>query len=326
MEDSLITVIVPVYNVERYLKRCVDSILVQTYHNLEIILVDDGSRDSCRSICDEYAQRDKRVVVIHKENGGLSEARNAAIDIAKGKYITFVDSDDYIADDYVEYLYMLMQRNAADIAACGLKKVYSDTDKLDECQENIEVLSGCTALESLLYQRKVTPCAVCKLYRKEIFTEVRYPKETYYEDLATIYKLLQRCGKYVIGRQQKYFYYQRQNSIMNEKFNAKKMQRIQVANMMKETVDKWYPELSAATSARCFLAGIQVFREIPKNGKNKKYIEETWNQIEKYRWSALKNKKAKISIRIMALSTYLGKNALEVLGRGYTMFLIKDGR
>lgn len=323
MEDSLITVIVPVYNVEQYLKRCVDSILIQTYHNLEIILVDDGSRDSCGSICDEYAQRDKRVVVIHKENGGLSDARNAAIDIAKGEYITFVDSDDYIAEDYVEYLYIMLYRNAADIAACELKKVYSDVDKLDECQENIEVLSGCAALESLLYQRKVTPCAYCKLYKREVFGELRYPKGIYYEDLATIYKLLHRCGKYVIGRKQKYFYYQRQNSIMNEKFNVKKMHRIQVANMMKETIDVWYPELSAATSARCFLAGIQVFREIPKNEKYKKYIGETWQQIKRYRFATLRNSRVKISTRVMALSTYLGKGVLGMLGQAYSVVFIK---
>lgn len=323
MDTSLITVIVPVYNVEEYLRRCVDSVLAQTYQNLEIILVDDGATDNSGIMCDEYAAKDARVKVVHKENGGLSDARNAALDIAKGEYITLVDSDDYLANDYVEYLLNLLNENHADIAACELKKVYSEADELDECQENIEILSGANALENLLYQRKVAPCAVCKLYKREIFAEIRYPKGMHYEDLATIYKVLGECGRFVIGKKQKYYYYQRANSIMNDDFNEKKMHRIQVANELKTYVDAKYPELSRATSARCFLAGIQVFREIPKNGKYEKHISKAWEQIVKYRGDVVGNKKAKTSMRVMAASAYLGKGMLGMLGYAYSVVLAK---
>lgn len=323
MKDSLITIIVPVYNVEEYLDRCIDSVMNQTYQNIEIILVDDGSVDRSGAICDSYAKKDSRITVIHKENGGLSDARNEALNIAKGEYFAFVDSDDYLADDYVEYLYELLIQNEADISACEIKKVYSDTEQLDECQENTEVISGRDALECFLYQRKVVPNAVCKLYKREIFNEIRYPKGMHYEDLATIYKVLGKCDRFVMGKKQKYYYYQRANSIMNDDFNEKKMHRIQIANEMKTYVDARYPELSNATSARCFLAAIQVYREIPKNRKYNGFRDEAWLQIVKWRGSVIKNHKAKLSIRVMALSTLGGKKLLIFLAEVYSFFVNK---
>lgn len=324
MNTPLITVIVPVYNVEKYLKKCIDSIINQTYPNLEIILVDDGATDNSGAICDMYAARDDRIVVLHKENGGLSDARNAALDIAKGEYITLVDSDDSVTTDYVEYMHMLLIQNEADISACELKKVYADTDELDVCQENAEQFSGVDALEHLLYQKKVAPCAVCKLYKREIFEEIRYPKGIHYEDLATIYKVLHKCEKVVLGKEQKYYYYQRFNSIMNDSFNPKKMDRIRVANELKLYVDKYYPQLQPATSTRCFLAGLQVFREIPKNRKYKQYSDEAWKQIVTYRGTVVRNKKAKAATRIMAVSSYLGRKVLGLLGKVYSVVFAKS--
>ena len=114
--EELISVVVPVYNVEKYIDKCINSIINQTYKNLEIILVDDGSPDNCGNICDEYAKKDNRIIVIHKENGGLSDARNTGIEVSKGKYITFIDSDDYISDNYVSFLYNLIIEYKADIS------------------------------------------------------------------------------------------------------------------------------------------------------------------------------------------------------------------
>lgn len=324
MNTPLITVIIPVYNVEKYIENCVDSILNQTYRNLEILLVDDGSTDNSGVICDAYAAKDHRVVVVHKENGGLSDARNAALDMAKGAYITLVDSDDYVTKDYVAYMYSLLQEYNADISACELKKIYSDGEELDICQEHPELLTASEALEHLLYQRKVAPCAVCKLYKREIFEEIRYPKGMHYEDLATIYKVLHKCRKVVLGKEQKYYYYQRSNSIMNDTFNPKKMHRIQVANELKEYVDKYYPQLKDAASARCFLAGLQVFREIPANRTYAQYSSRAWKQIVTYRGSVVKNKKAKAATRIMALSSYMGRGVLVLLGKVYSIVFAKS--
>lgn len=317
MSEPLISVIVPVYNVEKYLKRCVDSILVQTYKNLEILLVNDGCTDNCPAICNDYAARDSRIVVINKKNGGLSDARNAALDVAKGEYIAFVDSDDYLAADYIEYLYRLLEEHDADISMCAFKKVY-EGEALDVCIEHVTCLLAEEALEHLLYQRKFTASAYCKLYKRSIFAEIRYPKGVYYEDLAIIHKVLDCCNKVVIGRQQKYYYYQRSNSIMNEKFNPKKMERMNIANSQKEYVDARHPDLVSATSFRCFLAGIQVFREIPKEKEYSKYLNEAWKQIKKYRRATIKDKKAKSSLRIMALSTYAGKRVLSILSKCYS--------
>lgn len=323
MNDSLITVIVPVYNVEKYLRKCIESILAQTYQKLEIILVDDGSTDNSGKICDEYAAKDNRIIVMHKENGGLSDARNVALDIVKGDYITCVDSDDYLARDYVEYLYLLLTKNGADISICSYKKVCAYNVRLDNCQEKVSIFSDEDALAELLYQRRIVPSAWCKLYRREMFSEIRYPKGMYYEDFAVIYKLLSKCKKIVVGTQQKYYYFQRNDSIMNQKFNVKKIQRIQVVNDLKEYVDVRYPNLQKATSTRCFIAGLQVYREIPRGEKYKYYAEKAWQQIKKYRLETIKNNEAKLSTRIMALSSYLGKNTLAVLGVGYTKIYLK---
>lgn len=324
MNDSLITVIVPIYNVEKYLRKCIESILEQTYQKLEIILVDDGSTDNSGNICDEYAKKDKRIIVLHKENGGLSDARNVALDIVKGDYITCVDSDDYLARDYVEYLYLLLIKNGADISICSYKKVYTHNVQLDNCQEKVSVFNAEAALKELLYQRKIVPSAWGKLYRREMFSEIRYPKGMYYEDFAVIYKLLSECKKIAVGTQQKYYYLQRKDSIMNEEFNVKKIQRIQVVNDLKEYVDVRYPHLQKATSTRCFIAGLQVYREIPRGEKYKGYAEEAWQQIKKYRLETIKNNEAKLSTRIMALSSYLGKSALAVLGVVYTKTYLKS--
>ena len=144
MED-LITIVVPVYKVEKYIDRCVTSILNQTYKNLQIILVDDGSPDNCGKICDEYAKKDNRIEVIHKENGGLSDARNAGINIAKGKYIAFVDSDDYVSNDYIEYMYKILKKENAKISICELQIVWKNT----KIEENIKIDENTDAEENL---------------------------------------------------------------------------------------------------------------------------------------------------------------------------------
>ena len=161
MED-LISVVVPIYNVENYIKKCVDSILSQTYKNLEIILVDDGSPDNCPQICDEYAQKDNRIKVIHKENGGLSDARNAGIDISKGKFITFIDSDDYIEKDYVEVLYNSIKENASDMAIGSHKAIYDNGTILNKETGEKSVLDSKNVLERILYDENIDLNVFCE--------------------------------------------------------------------------------------------------------------------------------------------------------------------
>ena len=150
---SLLSVIVPIYNVEDYLNRCVDSIINQTYKNLEIILVDDGSPDNCPQMCDDYAKKDSRIRVVHKENGGLSDARNAGMKVATGEYVSFIDSDDYISLDFYETLFQTMVDNDSDIVECSVVKFY-ENEKFDEYSDDLKVTNYETvdALDGLIIE------------------------------------------------------------------------------------------------------------------------------------------------------------------------------
>ena len=178
MVDPLISVIVPIYKVEDYLKRCVESIRNQTYKNLEIILVDDGSPDHCGEICDGYKKIDERVRVIHKSNGGLSDARNAGLDIMTGEYVTCIDSDDFVSKYYVENLYIAIKEGNCDISASQFVDYY-DTDPILPGEKvkriEIEVLNRADAYKRMLYQNGFEVCAVAKLYKCSFFDGVRYP-------------------------------------------------------------------------------------------------------------------------------------------------------
>lgn len=220
MQD-LISVIVPVYKVEKYLKRCVDSILAQTYPCLEVILVDDGSPDGCPAICDEYAREDRRVRVIHKENGGLSDARNAGIDAAKGNFLGFIDSDDYVHPRFYELLLQALKEEGADIAGCDVKKIYETGTVEEEEKEAVrsEIYSGREATANLydaqLYLRSVVIWN--KLYKKELFKDVRFPKGKLHEDEFTSYRLLYQSKSVVYIDRAYYFYFQREDGIMGQK-------------------------------------------------------------------------------------------------------------
>lgn len=233
MNNPLISVVVPVYNVEKYLRQCIDSILSQTYMNLEIILVDDGSRDSSGSICDEYAKIDNRIVVLHKPNGGLSSARNAGIDIAKGEYIGFVDSDDWIEHDMYERLFDSICESGADIAVCGLFREYRD--RAVRCSVNgNKVYRPDEAVGKLLENSDFQDHAWTKLYKKSLWSEIRYPLGRYYEDMLTTYKLFLQSYKIVLINQCLYHYRQRKGSIVRNGFNDVRLAYLEAAESFLE--------------------------------------------------------------------------------------------
>ncbi|MBP1744959.1 MAG: hypothetical protein H6Q58_1937 [Firmicutes bacterium] len=223
---ELVSVIIPVYKVEDYIRRCVDSVLKQTYGNLEIILVDDGSPDRCGEICDEYAAKDSRVVSIHKKNGGLSDARNAGMEVCKGEYITFLDSDDWVEAAYIEKLYRLLKETDSDISVCSFIRTSKEDAEPDAAPEEIRVFSNIEALNSLesnadiqLYIQLVV--AWGKLYRRSLFDGVTYPVGKLHEDEFTTYKLLYRADRVALTSAQLLYYWQREDSIMGAGFNVK---------------------------------------------------------------------------------------------------------
>lgn len=218
MKEELISVIVPIYNVEKYLKRCVDSILNQTYKNVEIILIDDGSTDNSGKICDEYALKDTRIKVIHKENGGLSDARNAGLNIMTGKYVTFVDSDDYIDFKFIQTLFTNLKKCNADISCCNMQRFKTNKElrKYKKTRNGIEIFDSIEALNYIFYQKKIDSSVCNKLFKENLFRKIFFPNNRYFEDLAIIYKVILKAKKIVYDNSNLYYYYQRKNSILHE--------------------------------------------------------------------------------------------------------------
>lgn len=215
MKSNLISVIVPVYNVEKYLNDCVSSIVNQTYKELEIILVDDGSSDLCPSMCDEWAKRDKRIIVIHKKNGGLSDARNAGIEISTGEYIGFVDSDDYIELNMYELMLAALKKNDADYCACGVQTEYEDGRSVFRKREFFVGDSEQT-LEMLYNDNEFPVWSWCKLSTRELWNTLRFPVGKNYEDAFTTYIVIDNAKKIVRIPEMCYHYRIRANSIMTE--------------------------------------------------------------------------------------------------------------
>ena len=217
MMEPLISVIVPVYKVEEYLPRCLDSIVGQTYRNLEIILVDDGSPDGCGAICDQYAEKDRRIRVIHQENAGVAAARNAALDSMTGEYIMFVDSDDWISEDAVQVLYDRMMQDGSDMAIGKHANVYEDGKVDDKSYDWIkdEVVSGQMVLERMGDSFRFAAVPWGRLYRKKVYTGLRYPLLVSGEDSWLYPHLLDRSVSVSSVSQLVYFYYQRDNSIIH---------------------------------------------------------------------------------------------------------------
>lgn len=229
-DDILVSVIIPVYKVEDYLKDCVDSILNQSYKNLEIILVDDGSPDSCGKICDDYKQKDERILVIHKENGGLSDARNVGMERATGEYFFFIDSDDLIDEKCVEILLHEAVKEHADIVQAEethiLEKLGTDT------QLKKQIYNAKMAFQRLLLMEEVHVMACNKLYRAELFQNITFPKGFINEDNWTTYKVILKAKKVVCIPQYLYFYRVNEKGIMHTAFNKKKLNVLNVIEEM----------------------------------------------------------------------------------------------
>lgn len=215
--ESLISVIVPVYKVEKYLARCIDSILVQTYSNLEIILVDDGSPDNCGEICDNYACKDSRIQVIHKKNEGLGFARNSGMEICNGEYIMFLDSDDYISPDAVQVLFERITADGSDIAVGKHADAYEDGSvdgKFCEWMQD-SVLSSADVFTRLGEKTYISVVAWAKLYKRSVLNGVYYPNHKSSEDLWVFPAIIDKCDKISVVNKTVLYYYQRPDSILH---------------------------------------------------------------------------------------------------------------
>lgn len=215
---ELISIVIPVYNVEKQISKCLDSIICQTYSNIEIIIVNDGSTDNSYKLCKEYATKDSRIKLINKNNGGLSDARNCGMNNANGAYIGFVDSDDYIDKNMYNTLYNNIIKYSADISICAYKKVYNQQFDFQNNKDSsyIEVYNKENGLKQLLSDELITNHVWCKLYKRELFNNIRFPIDKNFEDIDVMYKLFDSSKKIVYTNRIQYAYYQRNNGIVKD--------------------------------------------------------------------------------------------------------------
>lgn len=243
MMKEKISIIVPVYNVEAYLEKCVESILKQTYTNLEILLVNDGSTDKSGELCDKLALRDHRIRVIHKENGGLSDARNRGIDEASSNLIGFIDSDDYIDEDMYETLYRQMVASKADLSMCGHYDVYHQIPEKQVAEIKTWELMPEEAIKMVMEAKILSVTAVNKLYKKALFEQLRFRIGKIAEDAFIMVDLIHQCSKIVATNEKKYYYVHRENSITTQKFSLKFLNVIEAYEQNAKIISENYPDL-----------------------------------------------------------------------------------
>ena len=270
MNDPLISIIVPVYKVEPYLDKCVRSIVEQTYTNLEIILVDDGSPDNSPAMCDAWAKKDRRIRVIHKTNGGLSDARNAGIAAASGELVGFVDSDDHIAPEMYERLADAMLRDESDIAACSVKLVFEDgtPDRLLTVSKNC-VLGKHEAQKALLEESDLKQPVWYKLYRRSVIEGIRFEVGKYHEDVFWSYQAVGNAERVSLIDYEGYFYLQRSESIMGKGYSLKRLDAVEAIERRYAYLAENFPELEkeARIGIReaCVYNGQMALKYLKKN-------------------------------------------------------------
>lgn len=315
--DPLISVIVPVYKVEPYLSETVTCLLNQTYRNLEIILVDDGSPDRCGAMCDEYARADQRVRVIHKENGGLSSARNAGTDVCTGDYIAYVDSDDVVSVDYFEFLLKLISKYSTEMAFCTVAN-FQDGGRPDyDMGLNYPAvhLAQEQAMKKFLYMDEMRTGVNGKLFRASMKKTLYFTEGIYYEDVGPMYAVLKLCGSVAFGRACKGGYRDRLSAQSKQSFSMKEMFCVNEWRQVYTDVQSAFPALRIPASSRFLSACAHIFFKIPVNAGYEMEMEECWEGIHRTRWTVLTDLHARKKAWFCALLSLSGMRVTHWVGR-----------
>ena len=280
----MISIIVPVYKAEAYLSKCLDSIIQQTYRDFEVILVDDGSPDNCGHICDQYAEQDMRIRVIHKSNGGVSEARNAGIREARGEYITFVDSDDWADSRLLEILWNGIEKGAQ-ISVCGFYTVWDRLPKpWRKPSEEYHVMTGAEAARDMMYTHSLDTSAWGKLFHRSCFDNISFPVSCLYEEVATTYKLFMTQIAVAVTTQPLYYYVKHQGSIVASAYSHKHMDMMRFSGEMMSFAKEEAPELIPAAKRRMIYASCYLLKTM--GNQYKEYpedVKEILSVFRKYR-------------------------------------------
>lgn len=302
-----VSIIVPVYGVEDYLEKCVYSLTNQTFKEIEIILVDDGSKDRCPQICDELSTIDERIKVVHKPNGGLSDARNCGLQYATSDYIIFIDSDDYASEDMCEVLYSAIMNTNADVCTALVHEVIDGKLKENELSFPPYVCSGQEALGNLLKGQDITMYAYGKIYKKTLFDGCLYPKGKIYEDAFTTPYLLEKASKVCVLSDKVIYYVRRNDSITLAKFSNRDFDCIEAHKENLDFISRHYPFLMEAAEFRYFWSLLYIYDKMLVNGQGfNDDGNKLWGEIKKYRIKMMENhylsKQRKIAVALMSIN------------------------
>ena len=328
ISDKLISIIVPVYNVEKYLKKCVYSILNQSYKNLEVILVNDGSTDNSGKICDELSREDSRIKVYHKDNGGLSDARNYGVAKANGEYVGFVDSDDYIDQYMYENLYKAIRKYNTQIAECGITRVYKN-NKLRPHYDGEEyslVVDREGYLKEYLENRKVYGAAVCKLLSIDLAKVLKFPDGKVYEDVFYTLELLKKVDKYTLISGNYYYYYIRGNSITTKTFSSRDMDYIEIIDKIGEYTLNNYTKLKEKLFIRQGFAYLSIFNQIIQLNDDRQIPEYSIliGKLKNIRSNIIFNKLAPKSLKIAIILLNINEGLYKKVLKKYKKYEVND--
>ncbi|MBF1212161.1 glycosyltransferase [Gemella morbillorum] len=328
ISDKLISIIVPVYNVEKYLKKCVYSILNQSYKNLEVILVNDGSTDNSGKICDELSREDSRINVYHKDNGGLSDARNYGVAKANGEYVGFVDSDDYIDQYMYENLYKAIRKYNTQIAECGITRVYKN-NKLRPHYDGEEyslVVDREGYLKEYLENRKVYGAAVCKLLSIDLAKVLKFPDGKVYEDVFYTLELLKKVDKYTLISGNYYYYYIRGNSITTKTFSSRDMDYIEIIDKIGEYTLNNYTKLKEKLFIRQGFAYLSIFNQIIQLNDYRQIPEYSIliGKLKNIRSNIIFNKLAPKSLKIAIILLNINERLYKKVLKKYKKYEVND--
>lgn len=289
----MISIIIPVYNVSKYLDKCLQSVVTQTYSNIQIILVNDGSTDNSGEICDKWKKEDNRIEVIHKKNGGLSSARNIGIEKAQGKYLMFVDSDDIVSDNLCELLHNLLLENDADLAICNTYHIFDSDNFMFQRDNKIEMVycfDKNEAICNLWYQNIFLPSAWGKLYKKELFKQIRFTEGIIFEDIDIMHEIFYLCNKIVYTDVKAYGYVHHENSITTKKYNQKDNVILDICEkIMKFAVNK-NTKIQQAAQSYYVTGALRVYLNAPDTDEYQEVIYKAKNILNLYGKKVLKDK------------------------------------
>lgn len=323
MYEPLVSIIIPIYNSSEYLNQCLDSTINQTYHNLEIILVDDGSTDDSGDICEKYAKQDSRFVVIHKTNEGPSSARNIGLKKMTGEYVVFVDSDDYIDRQFIELLLSIALKYNMQLVIGSYKKftnIYQLplSTKRKILENNLEKYTSREAMLNTLYRKNLTTYSPGKLYSSTLFQKIQFPEGRLYdEDVVVTWELIKKIDYLIYVNLPLYYYRQRSGSIINTSFHSRRMEQLSAARDIMAEV-RHDEELYNAAVSKYFFCLTNLYAQVDNKHQKEKYILET--QLKKYASLIKTNPQNRKAFRLLACIGLINVYPIRIIGKGYKLY------